>query len=311
MIDFFQKGNSSFSSIFKLHNLAIASLLVLIISSCNVFDREEDIPAYLYIHNFEITTKSDNSQGSNAHDIKDAWVYVDGQLIGVFEVPVRIPILAKDSSKLTILAGIKKNGLSDDREIYPFYEGLQDTMVFVPGKIDSVFPVLSYHDSTVFKWIEDFEDRAISFEPSGTEVTEDSFRLTTDPLEVYNHNSKNQVSGYVEFDSANQKFENSSISKFSIPANSSAYFEMNYNLEAGTQVGFYAFNAAGVQIAKIPVLFLFPTGGEWKKSYISFNEDMSNPLYEDATFKVFLEVPKAYSDANARIYVDNLKLVHF
>lgn len=302
MTDFIRTRFSS-----KYFFLSIAVILFTA-QSCNVFDREEPIPAYLYIDEFKLTTKSDNSQGSNAHDVVDAWVYVGGQLIGAFEVPAMVPVLTTGSQRVTVLAGIKNNGRINDREIYPFYKGVQDTMDLVPGQIDSIFPELVYHDSTVFKWIEDFEDRAISFEPSGTDVEEDSIKLTMDPNEVYNYSTQNQVSAYVEFDSTNQKFENSTISKFSVPANSAAYLEINYKLDASMQVGFYVFNSAGTQIDRVPVLVLYPTD-DWKKSYISFNEDMSNPDYSNATFKVFLE---AYgNEPGGRIYFDNLKLLHF
>ncbi|MBO6518380.1 MAG: hypothetical protein JJ975_17740 [Bacteroidia bacterium] len=311
MIDFIQKYFPVLALQQRKTSLFLIALICITVSGCSVFDREEDIPAYLYIDSFELTTKSDNSQGSNAHDILDAWVYVNGQLIGAFEVPAMVPVLEKDTARVTILAGIKKNGRSDDREIYPFYQGVQDTMILVPGKIDSIFPSLTYHDSTTFVWIEDFEDRAISFEPSGTNVEEDSMHLTFDPNEVFEHSAQSQVSAYVEFDSADQKFENATISKFTIPGNSSAYLELNYNLETSMQVGFYAYDQSGTQIDRIPVLILFPTNDVWKKSYVSFNEDISNPRFENATFRVFLEAYGPDDNPNGRIYIDNLKLVHF
>lgn len=290
---------------------------ILLLNGCNTFDREEQTPVYFYIDTFALTTKSDNSQGSNAHDIKDAWVYVDGQLIGAFEVPVMVPVLAMDTARITILAGIKKNGRSDDREIYPFYKALQDTMVLVPGRIDSFSPSIKYHDSTEFKWIEDYEDRTISFEPSGSDITEDSMRLTFEPSEVYRHSNLNQVSGYVEFDSINQRFENSTISKFTIPSNSSTYLEINYNLETEAQIGFYAYDQAGILIDRVNVLYLFNTKNtvtgdyDWKKSYISLNEDMSDPRFSNATFKIFIYAKNFSDNPTARLYFDNLKLLHF
>ncbi|MFT5725164.1 MAG: hypothetical protein ACI9JN_002287 [Bacteroidia bacterium] len=308
MTDFFQKQLTS-SLPFKV----LMVLTVVLSSSCNVFDREEQIPVYFFIDQFELETKSDNSQGSNAHDIQDAWVYVDGQLVGVFEVPVTIPVLAQDTAKITILAGIKKNGLSNDREIYPFYKAIQDTLILVPGSIDSFFPKIKYHDSTEFIWIEDFEDRTISFEPSGIDIEEDSMQLTLEPTEVFNHSNLNQVSSFVEFDSINQAFENATISKFKIAANASTYLEMNYNLEAGTQVGFYVYDAAGIQIKRINVLFLFPTEGKWKKSYVSLNEDLSDPRFAGGSFRVFFYSynSSVNNKPKARIYFDNLKLLHF
>lgn len=285
---------------------------LIFIPSCNTFDREEPIPAYLFIDNFTLDTKSDNSQGSNAHDILDAWVYVDGILLGAYEVPVTIPVLNVDTARITVLAGVKKNGLSNNRIIYPYYKGIQDTMILVPGRVDSIFPVVTYHDSTTFALIEDFEDRTISFEPSrDSSVTEDSMRLTFDPSEVYNHNNLNLVSGYVQFDSVGQLFENATISRFTIPTNSSTYLEINYNLETETQIGFYAYDASGAIIDRIEVLYLFKTKGEWKKSYISLNEDMSNPRFAGASFKLFVYARNNSDNPNARIYLDNLKLLHF
>ena len=291
--------------------LSIVVVSLLSVAGCNVFDREETIPAYLFIDEFTLETKNDNSQGSAAHDIRDAWVYVDGNLVGVFEVPVTVPILTIDTARVTVLGGIINNGLVDNRKIYPFYKAIQDTIILTSNKIDSIFPSVTYHDSTQFKWIEDFEDRTISMEPSGVNTTEDSIRLTMDPNEVLDYSNRNQVSGYVEFDSVGQVFESSTISRFTIPSNSSAYLEMNYNLESGTQVGFYVFNEAGIQIDRVNVLYLFPTDGEWKKSYVSFNEDMSNPDYANATFKVFLYSSNSSDNPNARNYFDNLKLLHY
>ncbi|MFT7592600.1 MAG: hypothetical protein ACI9UJ_002539, partial [bacterium] len=218
---------------------------------------------------------------------------------------------ATDTVRVTILAGIKKNGRSDDREIYPYYQAIQDTLILAPGRIDSFFPKIKYHDSTEFKWIEDYEDRTISFEPSGVNIDEDSMRLTFEPTEVYNHSNLNQVSGMVEFDSINQKFENSTISKFTIPSNSSTYLEMNYNLETETQIGFYAYDQAGNIIDRINVLYLFKTNGDWKKSYISLTEDMSDPRFANATFKIFIYAKNFSDNPNARLYFDNLKLLHF
>ncbi len=299
------------STFFKPFQTILLAFFVIALNACNVFDREEPTPVYFFIDNFKLETKSDNSQGSNAHDIRDAWVYVDGQLVGAFEVPVTVPIIASDTVRVTILAGVKKNGRSDDREIYPYYRAIQDTLIVTPGNIDSFFPKISYHDSTEFKWIEDFEDRTISFEPSGVDIEEDSIRLTFDANEVFNHSALNQVSGYVEFDSINQRFENSTISKFTIPSNSSTYLEMNYNLESEAQIGFYAYTQGGDLIDRVNVLYLFKTNGEWKKSYISLNEDMSDPRFANATFKIFIYAKNFSDNPNARLYFDNLKLLHF
>ncbi|MCB9261419.1 MAG: hypothetical protein H6607_03515 [Flavobacteriales bacterium] len=312
MTDFFQNQ-------FHFRTLLFSAFAVLLLTiggtSCNVVDREEQIPAYLFIDTFSLTTKTDNSQGSNAHDIVDAWVYANGQLIGTFEVPATIPILANDKRRITIFGGIKRNGRTDDRAIFPFYKAIQDSVDLKSGKIDSIHPQVVYFDSTKFRWIEDFEDRSISLAKSGINVEKDSIQLTYDPNEVYGYGAKNLVSGFVEFDKDDQKFEAATISKFLIPAGKSTYLEINYKLEANMQVGLYAFDAAGNQIGSaINVLYLFNTKNAdgvavWKKSYIHLDPDISQSQYKNASFKVFLQ---SYgSGAGSRIYFDNLKILHY
>ncbi|MFT5479338.1 MAG: hypothetical protein ACI9NN_000295, partial [Bacteroidia bacterium] len=123
-------------------------------------------------------------------------------------------------------------------------------------------------------------------------------------------NPLNKISAYAILDSGYQKFENSTIQDFELNRDVAIFLEMNYNIESGTQVGMYAFNAAGDIIGQIPVLYLFPTNGEWKKSYISLAEDINDAKYANGTFSIFFESTRS-SDTATRIYIDNLKLVHF
>ena len=58
--------------------LTFSTTLLLINSSCNVLDKAEPTPSYIYLDKFEVQTNSDNSQGSGAADIVDGWLFVDG-----------------------------------------------------------------------------------------------------------------------------------------------------------------------------------------------------------------------------------------
>jgi hypothetical protein len=41
----------------------------------------------------DVSLNTSASEGSASHKITDAWVYVDDQLVGVWEVPSKIPAL--------------------------------------------------------------------------------------------------------------------------------------------------------------------------------------------------------------------------
>jgi len=307
------KKNRAYASIITLSSLLI---LLTTFNSCSVFDRVEPMASYIYVERFELNTKADNSQGSSANDIVDGWVYVDGNLIGAFELPAMVPVLyekpasKKNLPKITVLPGIKNNGLSNDRQVYPFYQGYIDSFELVPGNIDTIRPVIEYQSTVEFAWLEDFEDRSISMEKSGVNVTEDSIRLVTDPAVIYT-DGNNKISAYVELDSGIQYFENSTISRFDLPRNSAVALEINYNLDVNMQVGMYVYSSAGEIIAQLPVLDLFKTNGQWKKTYISLAEDINNPSFTDAEFKIFFAARGTNPAKKSKIYIDNLKIVHF
>ena len=61
-------------------------------------------------------------------NITDAWVYLNDNLQGVYELPANFPVLAKGNQTLRVKAGIKLNGISSTRSPYPFYESFIDTI---------------------------------------------------------------------------------------------------------------------------------------------------------------------------------------
>ena len=60
-------------------------------TNCTLTDSEQPLPAYLEITDVSITTTQ--FQGDPTHKITDVWAYADNQLLGVFELPSKIPIL--------------------------------------------------------------------------------------------------------------------------------------------------------------------------------------------------------------------------
>ena len=86
----------------------LTTLLALNLTSCQKFEGDQTIPAYVRIDTV-LFTADYVTQGSSTHKITDAWVYVDDQLIGVYELPSTFPVLASGKHKLEIRVGIKLN----------------------------------------------------------------------------------------------------------------------------------------------------------------------------------------------------------
>lgn len=288
--------------------ITLCLFALLGLSACSPFEKDGPIPSYIRIGEFTVDTKADNSQGSGAHGIEDAWVYVDNELIGVFEVPITIPIVQTGVHKITIFAGIKKNGLANTRITYPFYNAFIDTLDLVAEQIIDVSPVVKYYDGIKFSLLEDFEDNSISFTKSGSDVTHDSMYVTHDPTLVFEYNGgSNKASGAVDIPLGRQIFQNASIASYDLPRADDVYLELNYKSDLALQTGIIAMNTS----TAVPVLYLFPTEGEWKKAYISLAEDVNSTQYEGSEFKIFFDAVSS-TDTNVihHIYFDNIKIVH-
>ena len=94
-------------------------------SSCEVINPSEEIPCYLRIDSFLFV---DTLNGTpiiikrNTQKITDAWVFVDGKLVGIYDYPSVFPLLISEGKhRVRVYAGVLKNGNTNDREIFPFF----------------------------------------------------------------------------------------------------------------------------------------------------------------------------------------------
>ena len=83
-------------------------LILLVLSSCQKEDTG-GIPTYLKIDNITL------DEGNTTSNITDAWVYVNGQLQGVYELPAKFPVLEQGNTDIKVYAGIKNNGIAARR----------------------------------------------------------------------------------------------------------------------------------------------------------------------------------------------------
>jgi hypothetical protein len=77
--------------LFKRALFSFASLLI--VSSCELINPVEEIPSFIQIDSFVMEDNVLADEGSLSHDIRDAWVFIDDEMIGIYELPARIPIL--------------------------------------------------------------------------------------------------------------------------------------------------------------------------------------------------------------------------
>jgi len=204
--------------------------------------------------------------------------------------------------KVAIKPGIKVNGISGTRAIYPFYESYVANMNLVKDSIITVNPKLEYNSYTVFEWKEAFEDGGISLEK--TAFSDTNIEKTSDKTKVF----EGSFSGIVHLDATHNFFQCKTMYSYDLPIGDTPVFlEMNYKTNEEVTMGLYAMSSS--QTERLDYLILNKTE-TWKKIYINLKSVIERTTVISPTFQVFFEVTKSSDVSNPEILFDNLKLVH-
>jgi hypothetical protein len=281
--------------------LLFLPFFLLVQTSCEKFSRDQTIPAYISIDSIYLQTDY-NAQGSASQNITDAWVYVDDYLIGTFQLPARFPVLYEGKHNLSVIAGIKRNGIASTRVTYPFYSTITQSVNLVPDSTVSVNLLkATYFSTTIFPWMEAFEDVSISLDTTSRSTVNIEETPAGSPLAF-----EGVHSGIVLMDSARNFFEAETHNYFPIPK-APVYLEMNFNTNSTFQAGVIIYTTDYI-IYQTPILNLAPTNNKWKKIYIDLTTTLNS--YTNSTkFKVYFGGFKDAKVANATILLDNLKIV--
>lgn len=295
--------------------------LVILLFSCKKFKGSQEIPAYLRIEPWTLTTNYD-VEGAATHAITDAWVYIDGNLHGCFELKnhddgqyVLVPVLNKGSHKLQIYPGVKLNGIASTRIQYPFYKPYVCRKDLVEGEIDTLRPFTHYYsiDSTLmrFKMQEDFEEinniKLYRIDTTYAELCQISHRTDQnawlDPLDTINH----YRSGHVHLGDSIRRMGLASGELYDLPTvGNYVLMEMDYKCSTEILVGLYLMSSQEGLIDK--ELYYLRASNSWKKVYLNFSPTITENNH--ATYVKFYLKGAVEAGGEADFYFDNIKLIY-
>ena len=240
-------------------------LLLLLISSCDIINPEEALSSFIQVNEFQLTT-NETTQGSNSHQITDVWAFVNGEALGVFELPATIPILATGIQNITLLAGIRENGLRSTPVIYPLYDRYETSLDLVPEEIILVTPTVEYISTSVFVLLEDFESNTIRFEG----LNNATINQVTNPIQVLFGNGAGSIPLIEEI------AEVTSIATFiDLPTSGGTpvYLELDYRTNVELEIGLTGFNVSTATPTQATIynVILCPIDN-WNKVYVNFQE---------------------------------------
>jgi hypothetical protein len=290
----------------------IKSIILLLIGSSLTFmscikDTNPPLPAYIQVNT--VAFQSDSAQGSSSSNIQDAWVSVDGQLLGTNTLPViSFPVIVDENfqtNTIRIAAGIADNGISNTRRIYPFYLPFDTTMKLTPGETYTFSPTLRYDSTATVRIIEDFE-------PTGTIFSEDLDNNPNTFMERQNTDVfEGNFSGRFVLDSANLECTVATAVRYSnLQPNATSfpvYLEMDYNTNASFSVGIIAHYGSQTQINYIAGVN--STGGDWNKIYFNLTEAIF--AAGASQYSIIFRITKPIAVDQVEAYIDNIKLVHY
>lgn len=278
---------------------------MLSITSCKIIDPPEKIPTYIYVSDIQVNANT-STEGTNNDNITDAWVYIDGTLIGTFELPAKIPVIPSgDSYELEIFPGIKNSGFVAQRVIYPYLNSYKETRSYQQNVIDTIIPIITYKSISQI-WVEDFEDPGIKF--SSPAESDTAMTITNNPSDVREGSGSGLItfaSGDTYFDSRTNEPQFDNFPKGGIPV----YIEMEYNINYPLTVGLLHGTSGLSTLVKDSYITLAETNGNWNKIYIDFTEIVSTKTAA-TKHQIYFQVNRDTTFTNPKLLIDNIKVIY-
>ena len=279
------------------------SILIIFISSCELYNPSEPIPAYIHIDKIALSTNY-STEGTNSNKISDAWVYIDEQLIGCFELPATFPVLNEGNHQVKIRAGIKVNGIAATRAPYPFYT-IYDTIINLQKGVKlNIDPTVRYRTNITFSFMEDFENTGTIISKSPTAGVDTVIqRLDFPNPNVFEGNG----AGIAYLDNSHSFFEAVSSTSYVLPKSGADIFlEFNYKSNREFVVGVFSHSAGGT--TKSAALTFNPSAN-WNKAYVHLSTVVSSN--NNATdYSVFFGMVNSFASDSIALLLDNIKLVY-
>ena len=301
---------------FTFFSFLVVTFLAALLLSCKKFEGGQTVPAYIRIDTLGLNCDY-YTYGSNTHKFVDAWVYVDDNIIGCYELPAMFPVLKEGVHKITVRPGIAVNGIRDARADYPFVAPLDFEVDLKRDDVDTLFPVFNYlpvNNNFHVRWKEDFDSGSITMEPTSQSDVNIGYAYDEsawhDPEGIYSVKSAKMTltSDTAQFCIAtSEEFTDlPSEVKFCL-------LEMDYKCSDTCAVGiFYMLDYTVNQEALVrlrPTCASGTESGQWNKIYINITPYLAD--YKDADyFKFYISSWVYRNDGPQYFYYDNLKLIY-
>jgi hypothetical protein len=277
------------------------SILILIAgllqAGCDLINPAEGIPTYVQIDSFSFSNPNPGLTGTGRQAINSVWVYLDGESIGVFELPATIPVLLSSKRQLQLAPGVDNQGLKDYKLPYPFFSFYNIDIEPKPGEIVKLQPETKYISDLKF-WHSDFESGNVFAKLSG----DTSIRIVRGQDSVL----EGGAAGCISLGNGLANAESTTlISSFS--PGTQGYLEFNYKGNLSFQVGILVILSSGTQYSYLAGI---KAKEEWGKFYLDINQYTAQ--YSGALgYSVLIKSSLEEGQTGGYVLLDNIKAVWY
>ncbi|MBK7340915.1 MAG: hypothetical protein IPQ10_11365 [Saprospiraceae bacterium] len=281
--------------------LACSIIAVMLLFGCSSFNTEEAVPSYINIKNYSLS--SNGNQGSIHHNFQDAWMYVNGDYAGAYQIPFNIPVLSTGNSTIRITPGIRVNGSQTEARIYPFIKAYETSQLLAPGLSTLINPIYEYESDVFFPLNEDFDfTHFFTKDIDGDLETKMVLSASADSYEGAN-------SGIIRVDSIHQNYIGGYEKSINIPVTPNrVYIELHFKSTVNFYVGLYGIIPGSTPVDLV-VARLNPKT-EWTKVYFDFTELTNSSGATSYQPVIQLQYDKEKPEIDQVVQIDNLKIIY-
>lgn len=282
-------------------SLIFGFCLGAILSSSSCDTSPAAAPSFLRIDTIAVDSTSFDSTGTVSHAIRYAWVYANDNLLGVFWLPVVLPILEEGEVEITVFGGISENGIATQAGRYPFYAPWQKKVNLNTMDTTTVFPRVRYPKGFVVPVNQTFDQAQLNEMSLAIVQGGGFYSILLNELEAYEGQGCLQL--YLPEGDQDMILETSSLP---VPTGKAGYFiEMDYRNNCDFILGLRA--AGSNQAASL--IGVRPRQ-EYNKLYVNITNLVDQLSGVSEAIHLYIQVPQDTSIADQRVYIDNLKLVY-
>lgn len=253
------------------------------------------IPSFVKIDTIIVDSTSYDSTGTISHKINFAWVYIDDNLQGVYQLPCKFPVIGEGVKNFKIFGGVYEFGNGSTATRYIFYDEYEvdDTLVVQDTLL--LQPHVRYNVGLKIPSVQDFDINGSDFQlaasSSGNYIASQS------------SGSFEGLCGYMYLGTGES---NSCIIESStpitVPKNLPGYFvELNYR--CNTPFFFDIKTSLGSRS-----IIGFNTKDTWNKAYLNVTYAMDVTPGTDV--KLVFTMPRDTTMPVQEVFLDNIKVIY-